>query len=148
MANVMRWDPFRDLMSIQNELNRLFGRTYAGDAGLGTSAGAWLPPLDIYETDRSFVVKVELPGVEPDSVDVSIEDNVLTVQGERKFYSEVDEESFHRVERRYGQFARSLTLPATADAEAITASFDKGVLSIEVPKVEQAKPRKITVKAS
>ena len=149
MANVMRWDPFRDLMSIQNELNRLFGRTYAGsDAGPGTNAGAWLPPLDIYETQGSFVVKVELPGVEPDSVEVSVEDNVLTIQGERKFYSEVDEESFHRVERRYGQFARSLSLPASANAEGITAAFDKGVLTIEVPKVEQAKPRKITVKAS
>ncbi len=148
MASVMRWDPFRDLMSIQNELNRLFGRTYAGDAALGASAGAWLPPLDIYETKGSFVVKVELPGVEPGSVDVSVEDSVLTVQGERRFYSEVSEESFHRVERRYGQFARSLTLPASADAQGITAAFDKGVLTIEVPKVEQAKPRKITVKAS
>jgi len=146
-SSVMRWDPFRDLMSIQSELNRLFGRTYAGgDAGAG--AGAWAPPLDIYETDDRFVVSVELPGVDPDSVDVSVEDSTLTIQGERRFQSEVSEESFHRVERRYGQFVRSLSLPSTANAEAITASFDKGVLTIEVPKMEQAKPRKITVKAS
>ncbi len=146
-SSVMRWDPFRDLMSIQSELNRLFGRTYAGgDSGAG--AGAWVPPLDIYETEGKFVVTVELPGVEPASVDVSVEDSTLTIQGERKFHAEVDEESVHRVERRYGQFVRSLSLPSTANAEGITAGFDKGVLTIEVPKVEQAKPRKITVKAT
>ena len=90
---------------------------------------------------------MELPGIAADDVDVSVEDSTLTVRGERKFYSEVDEDSFHRVERRYGQFVRSLSLPSTADAERIQASFDKGVLTIEVPKAEQAKPRKITVKA-
>ncbi len=141
-----RWDPFRDLMSIQNELNRLFGRTYAGEAGSGTG-GAWVPPLDIYETEDRFVVTLELPGIAAEDVDVSVEDSTLTVRGERKFYSEVDEDSFHRVERRYGQFVRSLSLPSTADAERIQASFDKGILTIEVPKAEQAKPRKITVKA-
>lgn len=146
---VSRWDPFRDLMSIQNELNRLFGRTYAGggESG-GTSTGAWVPPMDIYETGDRFVVHVELPGIEPDSVDLSVEDNVLTVRGERRFYDEVNEESFHRVERRYGAFSRSLTLPQTADAERIEASFDKGVLTIGVPKVEQAKPKKIQIKAT
>jgi len=140
-----RWDPFRDLMSIQNELNRLFGRTYAGE--VGSVGGTWVPPLDIYETDEKFVVTMELPGIEADDVDVSVEDSTLTVTGERRFYAEVDEESFHRVERRYGHFVRSLALPSTADAEHIAASFDKGVLTIEVPKLEQAKPRKITVKA-
>src|SRR5205823_2651640 len=97
-SSVIRWDPFRDLMSIQSELNRLYGRTYAGgDAGVG--AGAWVPPLDIYETGDRFVVTVELPGVEPDSVDLSVEDSTLTIQGERKFHSEVNEENVHRVER-------------------------------------------------
>jgi len=147
---ISRWDPFRDLMSIQNELNRLFGRTYAGESGGSAPgvAGAWVPPLDIYETGDRFVVNVELPGIEPDSVDVSVEDSVLTIHGERSFYDEVDEESFHRVERRYGQFARSITLPQTTDAERIEASFDRGVLTITVPKVEQAKPKKIQVKAT
>ena len=151
-----RWDPFRDLMSIQNELNRLFGRTYVGGAGgsttgdgvTGSLSGSWVPPLDIYETEDRFVVTLELPGIEPDAVDVSVEDSTLTVQGERSFYSDVDEQSFHRVERRYGRFQRSLSLPATADSEHIAASFDKGVLTVEVPKMEQAKPRKITVKAT
>ncbi len=146
----MRWDPFRDLMSIQNELNRLFGRTYGGttETATGTTSGTWMPPLDIYETQERFVIALEIPGVDPDSVDVSVEENVLTVSGERPFYRDVPEESFHRVERRYGPFSRSLTLPPTANAEAIQASFDRGVLSIEVPKSEQAKPRKIQVKAT
>jgi HSP20 family protein len=146
-----RWDPFRDLMSIQNELNRLFGRTYAGESGASGAAGvggSWLPPLDIYETNDRFVVTLELPGVEPGDVDVSVEDSTLSVRGERKFYSEVDEDSFHRVERRYGSFGRSLTLPPTADVEGIQASFDKGVLTVEVPKAEAAKPKKIEVKAT
>jgi len=150
-SNMMRWDPFRDLMSIQNELNRLFGRTYAGgdgDSGGSTLAGAWVPPIDIFETKDTFVVSMELPGIEPDAVDVSVEDSVLTVKGERRFSSDVDEDSFHRVERRYGQFVRTLSLPATADAEKVVATFDKGVLTIEIPKSEQAKPRKIEIRAA
>ncbi|SRR6266568_422407 len=141
-----RWDPFRDLMSIQNEINRLFGRTYAGGESTDTS-GAWMPALDIYESKDKFVVTVELPGVEPADADISVEDSTLTIRGERKFYQEVDEDSFHRVERRYGSFARSLALPQTANTEGIEASFDRGVLSIEIPKAEEAKPKKITVKA-
>src|SRR5437763_3981164 len=149
---VSRWDPFRDLMSIQNELNRLFGRTYAGgEAGGSTGAStgtAWMPQLDVFETGDRFVVKVELAGVEPNDVDLSVEDSTLTIRGERKFYENVQEENFHRVERRYGAFARSLTLPQTAEAERIEASFDKVVLTIEVTKVEQAKPKKISIKAT
>jgi HSP20 family protein len=145
---VSRWDPFRDLMSIQNELNRLFGRTYAGEAGAGASGSAWVPPLDIFETKEKFVVVVELAGVDPDSVELSVEDSTLTVRGEREFYSDVPEEAFHRVERRFGSFSRALSLPQTADAERIEASFDRGVLTIEVPKVEAAKPKKITIKAT
>ena len=145
----MRWDPFRDLMSIQNELNRLFGRTYGGSGeGAGTTSGAWVPPLDIYETEDRFVVTVELPGVAAESVDVSIEDSTLTIRGERSFYSDVPEEAFHRVERRYGPFGRSLTLPQTADPARIEAGFDRGVLTIEVPKAEQAKPKRIEIKAT
>jgi len=144
---VGRWDPFRDLMSIQNELNRLFGRTYAGSDS-GTTAGAWVPPLDIFETKDRYVVNVELAGVAPDSVELSVEDSTLTIKGERGFYLDVPEEAFHRVERRYGPFARSLTLPPTANADRIEASFDKGVLTIQVPKGEEAKPKKIAIKAT
>jgi HSP20 family protein len=146
MATLTRWDPFRDLMGIQNELNRLFGRTYAGGES-GGATGAWMPALDIYEGKDTFVISVELPGIEPADVDISVEDSTLTIRGERKFYQEVDEDSFHRVERRYGAFSRSLSLPQTANANAIEATFDRGVLTVEIPKVEEAKPKKITVKA-
>jgi HSP20 family protein len=146
-----RWDPFRDLMSIQSELNRLFGRTYAGaepgEAAAGLLAGAWVPPMDIYETKDQYVVTIELPGIDPDTVEVSVEDSTLSIRGERHFYQEVPEESFHRVERRFGSFVRSITLPPTADPNRIEASFDKGVLTVEVGKAEQAKPKKITVRA-
>ena len=145
---ISRWDPFRDLMSIQGELNRLFGRTYAGvDSGQPGSSGSWMPALDVYEVKDQYVVTVELPGIDPDDVDVSVEDSMLVVRGERRFAQEVEEEAFHRVERRYGAFARSLSLPPTADPQRIEAAFDKGVLTIHVPKAEEAKPKKITIKA-
>jgi HSP20 family protein len=145
---LVRWDPFRDLVSIQDELNRLFGRTFTGGETLRPSAGgAWMPPMDVFETEDEIVAKVELPGIEPGDVEVSVEDSTLTVSGAREFSSEAKEESYHRVERRYGQFVRAITLPQTADTENVEAHFDKGVLTIEVPKVERAKPKKIEVRA-
>ena len=146
---LVRWDPFRDLVSIQDELSRLFGRTYGGSDTLRPSAGgAWMPSMDVYETDDKIVAKLELPGIEPDNVDVSVEDSTLTISGRREFSDEVNEESYHRVERRYGSFTRAITLPHTADAENVNANFDNGVLTIEVAKAEKAKPKKIQVKAS
>jgi HSP20 family protein len=150
---VSRWDPFRDLMSIQNELNRLFGRTYGGggeESSGASSGGSWVPPIDVFETKEKFVVAVELAGVSPDEVELSVEDSTLTIKGHRDFFYQdaTGEDSFQRVERRYGSFARSLSLPATVNADAIEASFDRGVLSIEVPKVEEAKQKRITIKAT
>ena len=146
MTTLARWDPFRDLVSIHAQLNRLFGEASAG-AEVG-ARGSWLPALDVHEAKDRFVVTVELPGIDPKDVDVSVEDSTLTVRGERRFSEELDDENYHCVERRYGSFSRSLTLPKAADGEKIEAVFDKGVLRIEVPKVEAAKPKKITVKAS
>ncbi len=145
---LVRWDPFRDLVSIQDELNRLFGRTFTGGESMRPGAsGAWMPPMDVYETEDAIVAKLELAGIEPNDVDVSVEDSTLTVTGKREFESETNEENYHRVERRYGSFARSITLPQTADVEKVGASFDRGLLTIEVPKVERAKPKKIEIKA-
>jgi HSP20 family protein len=145
---LVRWDPFRDLVSIQDELNRLFGRTFTGSEPMRpTATGAWMPSMDVYETEDEIVAKLELPGIEPGDVDVSVEDSTLTVSGKREFSNEIKEENYHRVERRYGSFARSITLPRTADTEQVRAAFDKGVLTVEVPKVEKAKPRKIEIKA-
>jgi HSP20 family protein len=143
-----RWDPFRELSSIQNELNRLFGRTFSTEGGEAREAAAWVPAIDVAETQDRFVITAELPGVDPDDVDISVENSVLTLRGDRSFYRETKEEDFHRIERRFGNFARSITLPSTADPERIRASFDTGVLTIEVPKKEEAKPRKIQIKAT
>jgi len=145
---LVRWDPFRDLASIQGELNRLFGRTFAGTEPEPSFAGSWVPPLDVYETPEKLVVTVELPGIDPSDVDVSVENSTLAISGSREFYSDAKEENFHRVERRFGSFQRMLSLPSTANADNIDATFDKGVLTIEVPKKEEAKPKKITIKAS
>ena len=146
-VSISRWDPFQDLVSIQGELNRLFGRTFAGvDPAGGSSGGAWLPALDLYEGKDGFVITVELPGVDPKAVDVSVEDSTLTISGERTFTAETQDGQYHRVERRYGSFLRTLSLPPTAKVDGIKASFDKGVLTVEVPKAEEAKPRKITIK--
>ncbi|HEV3474184.1 MAG TPA: Hsp20/alpha crystallin family protein [Actinomycetota bacterium] len=142
-----RWDPFRELASIQDELNRLFGRTYGTEGGEDQPDVRWVPALDVYESPDRFVITVELPGVTPDQVDISVENSTLTVRGERKFYDNMAERDFHRIERRFGSFGRSVSLPQVADAERIEASFDAGVLRIEVPKREEAKPRKIQVKA-
>ena len=143
-----RWDPFGELSSIQNELNRLFGRTFGVEGGDEMRAAAWMPPVDVAETQNRFVITAELPGMRPEDVDISVENSVLRIQGERRFYQERNEEDFHRIERRFGSFARSITLPSTADPEGIRASFDAGVLTIEVPKKEEAKPKKIEVKAT
>jgi HSP20 family protein len=148
---LVRWDPFRDLVSIQDELSRLFGRTFGGSEAQAlrpSGGGVWMPSMDVYETEDKIVAKLELPGIEPDHVDVSVEDSTLTISGTREFSDEVREESYHRVERRYGSFTRAITLPQTADTESVNANFDKGVLTIEVAKAEKAKPKKIQVKAS
>ena len=143
---ITRWDPFRDLMTVQDEINRLFGRTYGNrDAG---DFAAWAPAVDIHETTDSFVIDAELPGIDPDKVDISVEGDTLTLRGERQSVQESDADTFHRVERRFGSFARSIVLPQTADSERIEAAFDKGVLTITVPKAERAKPRRIEVKAT
>ena len=145
---IVRWDPFRDLVSIQDDLSRLFGRTFTGVEPMRpAAAGSWMPSMDVYETENEIVAELELPGIDPDKVEVSVEDSTLTVTGSREFSNEVNEQNYHRLERRYGVFTRAITLPQTVDTERVQASFDKGVLTIEVPKAERAKPRKIEVKA-
>jgi HSP20 family protein len=136
---ITRWDPIRDLLSMEGELERALGRS--GDRQ------AWAPTLDVRETDDQFEVAVDLPGLEPGDVSVTFEDGVLTVSGKREISSERSEQTYHRIERSYGSFARSLRLPRTADGEKIEAAFDKGVLTVTVPKAEVAKPRTIEVKS-
>lgn len=142
---ITRRDPFRDLLNLQNEMTRLFGRAY-GDEAEGTRS-TWVPPIDIYETQDSYKVVAELPGFGPEDVDVTVNEGQLTIRGERKFYDEVSEENFHRVERRFGAFQRIVSLPQQVQADKVEAAFDKGVLTVSIPKAEQAKPRRIEIKA-
>jgi len=141
---ITRRDPFRDLLNLQGEMTRLFGRAYGEDS---EGSRSWAPPIDIYETPDAYRVVAELPGFSPDQVDVTVNEGTLTIKGERKFYDEVNEENFHRVERRFGQFQRLVSLPAQVDAEKVEAGFDKGVLTVSIPKAEQIKPRRIEIKA-
>jgi HSP20 family protein len=151
MATMMRWDPFQDLRNAQDEMAQMSPMLaqalglHAQQQGSAT-ATAWAPALDISERKDAYLVTVELPGIEADDLEITMEDGLLTIQGERAFAQESSEQQFHRVERRYGAFRRSITLPAQVQAEQIEASFDNGVLQIVVPKMEEAKPKRIRVR--
>ena len=147
---LIRWEPVRELSSIQNEMNRLFNTFFdAPSAGenSGTSLRRWIPAMDLVETDDDFVLRADLPGLSENDVNIELEDNVLTISGERKAEHEERKEGYYRVERASGQFTRSLTLPEGVDPDAVKASFDRGVLEVRVPKPEQRKPRKVTISA-
>jgi HSP20 family protein len=150
MANLARWDPFQDLLAIQDEMNQLFGQAM-GQRGRATGgeAGtrAWAPALDIAERNDAYVVTVEVPGIKPEQLDITLENGALTISGERRFETETKEEQFHRIERRYGAFRRSITLPDRVKADAVEASFEDGLLQVVVPKAEEAKPKRIEVRA-
>lgn len=147
---VVRWSPIRDIMSVRDEMNRLFGevfgRTSGGQEGSWFS-GAWTPPVDIYETDEALILQAELPGISKDEVTVELKDNTLVLRGERKRSHEVKEENYQRIERTYGEFQRSFVLPTTVDQNRVMASFKDGVLELNLPKAEVAKPKRITISA-
>jgi HSP20 family protein len=145
---IVRWlDPFRDLSTIQERMNQIFEDALARNRGReeGLRSGMWTPAVDIYENTDSVVVKAELPGVEKDQISVEVKDGILSLRGERKFEKEVKEESYHRIERAYGSFQRSFSLPVSVDQEKVTAKFKDGVLEVKLPKKEQAKPKQIKV---
>jgi HSP20 family protein len=146
MTVITRWDPFREFSTLQDRMNRLFRESYGPEGreeSLTTSSFA--PPVDVYEDEHNVNLKIEVPGIDEKDVEVRIENNVLTVHGERKFEKEEKEENFRRVERQYGSFTRTFTLPTTVDAENVSANYDKGVLKITLPKKAEAKPRQIKV---
>ncbi|HTW46325.1 MAG TPA: Hsp20/alpha crystallin family protein [Acidobacteriaceae bacterium] len=143
---ITRWDPFRDVMTLQNRVNSLlqeFGRGQGDQDALTTAA--FVPPVDIYEDEHRIVLKLEVPGLTEKDLDIQLENQVLTVKGERKFEKEEKEENFHRIERRYGSFYRSFTIPNTVDPESVKAGYDAGVLKIELAKRAEAKPKQIKV---
>ena len=139
---VVRWEPARELASMEvDRLNRMFENFFGENMQRG-----WSPVVDIYETDNhEFVVKAELPQVRREDINLTFENNVLTVRGERKFDEEVRRDSYHRIERQYGAFSRSFSVPATIDAARISASFKDGVLTVRLPQREEMKPKQITV---
>lgn len=146
--DLMTTDPFR---SFQQRMNRLFEEALgplAFPVEESLSMTAWTPRCDVFETDNEIVIKAELPGVNKKDVKVNIENNMLTIQGERKFEEETKRENYHRIERSYGQFMRSFTLPAYVDTAKISAEFKDGVLRVSLPKVEEAKPKAIEVKVA
>ncbi len=145
--NIVRYDPFRDLRSLQNEMNRLFSSTFSDGGDNELMRGAWNPSVDIFENKDHIVLEAELPGLKPENVEISIENNVLTLHGERRFEKKDEGDNFHRVERSYGSFTRSFTLPPTVSSENATAEFENGILRLTLLKREEAKPRRIEIKA-
>jgi HSP20 family protein len=144
---IVRWEPFRELGTLQTEMNRLFNTVF-DTPGQGNGGGAmrrWMPAMDLVETDDHFVLRADLPGMSEDDVKIELEDSTLTVSGERKAEHESGGEGYYRVERAFGSFARTLTLPRGVDPEAVSASFDRGVLEVRVPKPEERKPRRIEI---
>jgi HSP20 family protein len=150
MSTLIRWEPTRELSTLRGRMDRLFnealGRTWGSEEGLAT--GVWVPPVDVFETPESIVLKADLPDVKKDEVDISIENNTLTIKGERKMEKETTEKNFYRCERSYGAFTRSFTLPPTVETEKAEAAFENGVLTLTLPKREESKPKQIKVKVS
>src|SRR5215216_5924213 len=144
---IVRCEPSRELSTLQNEMNRLFNTVFDAPApgNGGSTLRRWHPAMDLVETDDHFVLRADLPGVSEDDVKVELEDNVLTISGERRHEEEVKKGGYYRIERASGTFARQLTLPEGVDAAAVQASFDKGVLEVRIPKPEERKPRRVAI---
>ncbi len=142
---LVRWDPTRQFASFPSDIDRMF------DAFLGTANGTtrrWVPAMDLVETDDEFVLRADLPGLEADDVEIEVQDGLLTVSGERKTEHEEQKDGYHRVERAYGSFSRSLSLPQGVDADQVQADFDKGVLEVHIPKPAERKPHRVQIGAS
>ena len=145
--NMITYDPFRELRSLQDEVNRVFSSSFGRNNESGMMRGAWNPSVDIFENKDQIVLEAELPGMNPEDVNISIENNVLTIHGERRFEKKDENDNFHRVERSYGSFTRSFTLPPTVSSDNVDANFDNGILRLSLAKREEAKPRRIEIKA-
>lgn len=146
---IVRWEPFRDLLTTQDRFNRLFSDTFARTLGDDSVAQrAWTPAVDIFEEGDKLVMKAELAGVNPNDVEVRVEDKTLYLKGERKFEKEVKEENYHRIERSYGSFTRSFALPGSINADKVEAQYKDGVLTLTMPKREEAKAKTVKINVS
>lgn len=144
---ITKWDPFKDLMILRDRMNRLFEDLVTSPRFEDTEImqSTWSPAVDIYETENELVLTAELPGIDEKDVEIKIEDNTLSIKGERKFEKETKEENYHRIERAYGSFFRSFSLPHYVDQEKISAEFENGLLRIHMPKKAEVKPRKVKI---
>jgi HSP20 family protein len=142
---LVRWEPFRELAALQNEMGRWMSQLSGVSPTNGTNSSTWLPAVDVWETESELVLSFDLPGMAEDDIAVELEDNVLTVSGSRERTSEHSSDRFYRFERRYGTFSRSVTLPAGVQEDAIKAAYENGVLEVRIPKPEEAKPRRIQI---
>ena len=144
---LVRWTPMGHLQSFQHEMNRMFNELFRGGTGeeAGSGLGSWTPAVDIHETDDGYVMKAELPGVSKDDVSVDVHQNTLTLRGQRTHEADVKQDKYHRVERAYGSFQRSFTLPTVVDQDKVQATYKDGVLELHLPKSEAAKPKRIAI---
>ena len=144
---IVRWDPFRNMSTLQDRINRIFeeASSRSQDYDVEVSKCDWRPLVDIYDTEKSIMINAELPGLSKEDITLDVKENILTLKGERKFDSEVKDESYYRRERFFGAFERAFTLPSTIDPEKITANFNNGILQIEIPKPEEKKPKQISI---
>lgn len=147
MTMITRWDPFHNLGTLQEQMNRLFADTFRGRSD-ESALTTWAPPVDIYETENELVLKADLPDLDEKDLDIRIENNMLTIQGERKFEETVNKDNYLRVERSFGSFTRSFSLPNTVDTEGIHAEYRNGVLTVQLPKRAEAKPKQVKVKVT
>jgi HSP20 family protein len=151
MSSITRWDPFRELDELQNRISTLFGRAPVrkeGDKQEALSVAEWAPLVDITEDEKEYLIKAELPDVKKDDIKISVQNDVLSISGERKYEKEEKNKKYHRVERAYGSFSRSFTVPEDADADRVAAEFKDGLLHVHLPKSEKVKPKTIEVKVS
>ncbi len=142
---IIRWDPFRDLYTIRDKMNRLFEDAVSRGEDKDLVSSAWSPAVDIYENEDEIILSAEVPGIDEKDVEISLENNTLTLKGERKFEKETKEENYHRIERSYGSFFRSFTLPTTIDQDKVHAEHENGVLRVHLPKKPELQPRKVTI---
>ena len=148
MNTITRWDQSRGLTSLQDQVNRLFEGSFTHDRSGHADLATWAPPVDIYETENELVLKADLPDFEEKDIDVRVEDNLVTIRGERKFEKDVNEDNYLRVERTYGPFTRSFSLPNTVSSESIRADYRNGVLTLHLTKREESKPKQIKISVS
>ena len=141
---ITRWEPFRNISTLQEQVNRLFDSSFKGN-GDNSTLTTWAPAVDIYETENELVLKADLPDIDEKNLDIRVENNMLTVRGERKFEQKVNEDNYLRIERTYGSFSRSFSLPSTVNTEAIKADYKNGVLTVQLPKRAESKPEQVKV---